>query len=160
MWDIQRAQGADEARTFVCLLCALLCVLMQGAICNGPRVHQHQIGSRRAPLVCISRSLLLLKVVPQCVQWTGYFVCNVCKVFRSLHSMIIEMTLVKCSVGWFTVLSLTYRASYMMPSLHLIGLFLSWEMWISNVLCLAMDGVVHDIRFVTQGSDWKHREWG
>ena len=50
-----------------CTLCIVHCLcIMQVAICNGPRVHQHQIGSRRAPLLCISRSLLPLTLVPQC----------------------------------------------------------------------------------------------
>ena len=51
----------------VCIVCVLL---LQREIYKGPRVHQDQIGPRRAPLVCISRSLLLLKVAPQCVQCT------------------------------------------------------------------------------------------
>ena len=52
-----------------CTLCIVHCLcIMQVTICNGPRVHQHQIGSRRAPLLCISRSLLPLTLVPQCLQ--------------------------------------------------------------------------------------------
>ena len=59
-----------------CTLCIVHCLcIMQVAICNGPRVHQHQIGSRRASLLCISRSLLPLTLAPQCLQCNDMAQC-------------------------------------------------------------------------------------
>ena len=91
-----------------CTLCIVHCLcIMQVAICNGPRVHQHQIGSRRAPLLCISRSLLPLTLVPQSLQ------CNdvvQCFILVCISRSLLGLTLVQQCLQFTNVVQCTMFA--------------------------------------------------